>query len=95
MIGTHRKRQALCPSRCFLPALAEATAFSAKLKEAFDETANALHPRRREGVFRAGTAETHVNLDVHFEPMLELCALVLGEEEAALIRRRARVPAAA
>jgi hypothetical protein len=26
-------------------------------------------------------------------PMLELCALVLGEEEATLIHRRARVPA--
>jgi hypothetical protein len=32
---------------------------------------------------------------VHFVPMLELCALVLGEEEAALMSRRARVTAAA
>jgi hypothetical protein len=76
---------------------AEATAFSAKLNEAFDETANALRTHGEEMVraFRAGTAETHANLDVHFEPMLELCALVLGEEEAALIRRRARLPAVA
>jgi hypothetical protein len=45
--------------------------------------------------FRAATAETRAHLDAHFEPMLELCALVLGEEETGLIRRRARVPAAA
>jgi hypothetical protein len=76
---------------------AEATAFSAKLKAAFDETANALRTHGEEMVreYRAATVEARANLDVHFEPMLELCTLVLGEQEAALIRRRARVPAAA
>jgi hypothetical protein len=76
---------------------AEATAFSAKLNAAFDETANALRAHGEEIVreFRAATVEARANLDVHFEPMLELCTLVLGGEEAALIRRRARLPAAA
>jgi hypothetical protein len=76
---------------------ADATAFSAKLKEAFDETANALRTYGEAMLreLRATTAETRADVDVHFEPMLELCALVLGEEETGLIRRRARVPAAA
>jgi hypothetical protein len=76
---------------------ADFTAFSAKLKEAFDETANALRTHGEEMVreYRAASAETRANLDVHFEPMLELCVLVLGEEETALIRRRARLPAVA
>jgi hypothetical protein len=76
---------------------ADATAFSARLNEAFDETANALRTYGEAMLreFRATTAETRAPLDVHFEPMLELCALVLGEEETGLLRRRARVPAAA
>jgi hypothetical protein len=76
---------------------AEATAFSAKLNEAFDETANALRTHGEEMVreLRAASWETRAGLDVHFVPMLELCALVLGEEEAALMGRRARVTAAA
>jgi hypothetical protein len=76
---------------------ADAAAFSAKLNAAFDETANALRTYGEEMVreFRAATAETRAHLDVHLEPMLELCVLVLGEAEAGLIRRRARVPAVA
>lgn len=76
---------------------ADATAFSAKLNEAFDESANALRTHSEEMVreFRAATTETRASLDVHFVPMLELCTLVLGEAESTLIRRRARVPAAA
>ena len=76
---------------------AEATAFSARLKESFDEAANALRTYGEEMVreFRAAIPETRAHLDVHFEPMLELCALVLGEAETGLLRRRARVPAAA
>jgi hypothetical protein len=74
---------------------AVATAFSAKLNEALDEAANALRACSEELVheLRAATAETRANLDTHFVPILELCMLVLGEEEATLIRRRARVPA--
>lgn len=76
---------------------AEAAAFSAKLNEAFDETANALRTHGEEMVreLRAATPQTRGHVDVHFEPMLELCALVLGEEEAKLIRRRGHVPAVA
>ena len=76
---------------------AVAAAFSAKLNEAFDETANALRTYGEEMLreLRAATGETRANIDAHFEPMLELCALVLGEEETTLLRRRARVPAIA
>jgi hypothetical protein len=41
---------------------------------------------------RAVLPETHPNMEANWELMLELCALVLGEEETDLLRRRARVP---
>ena len=75
---------------------AAVTAFNAKLNEAFEETADALRSCSEDLVRElraATTAETRAHLEAHFMPMLELCALVLGEEEATLIHRRARVPA--
>jgi hypothetical protein len=42
---------------------------------------------------RAATPETRSNIDEYWALTLQLCALVLGEEETALLRRRARVPA--
>ena len=76
---------------------AAAAAFNARLNEAFDETASTLRTHGDEMVreLRAAPSEMRANLDVHFVPMLELCTLVLGAEEAALIRRRARMTAAA
>jgi hypothetical protein len=76
---------------------AAAVAFNARLIQAFDETASALRTHGDEMVreLRAAPSEMRANLDVHFVPMLELCTLVLGGEEAALIRRRARMTAAA
>jgi hypothetical protein len=74
---------------------AVATAFSAKLNEAVTEAATALRACGDELVreLRVATAETRPNLDAHFAPILELCTLVLGEEEATMMSRRARVPA--
>ncbi len=76
---------------------AVATAFSARLNESFDETTAALRTCGEQLVreLRAATGETRANLDAHFGPVLELCALVLGEQEATLIRRRGRATAAA
>ena len=74
---------------------AVAAAFSAKLNEAFDETASMLRTYGEDILrdLRGATGETRTNIDAHFEPMLALCALVLGEQETALLRRRARVSA--
>ena len=74
---------------------AVAAAFSAKLNEAFDETASMLRTYGEDILrdLRAATGETRTNIDAHFEPMLALCALVLGEQETAMLRRRARVSA--
>src|SRR5258705_5188996 len=73
---------------------AVAAAFNAKLNEAFEETVTALRACSDELVHELRLATgTRPDLDAHFLPLLELCTLVLGEEETALIRRRSRMPA--
>lgn len=74
---------------------AAAAAFSAKLNEVLDETAEALRTYGEDVVreIRTGSAEQRANVDAHFALLLELSALILGEEETSLLRRRARVPA--
>jgi hypothetical protein len=76
---------------------AVAASFSAKLNETIDETASVLRTHSEDILreLRAAAPETRATIDLHWAQMLELCALVLGEEETALLRRRARVPAAA
>ena len=76
---------------------AVAAFFSAKLNESIDETANALRTYGEDLLreLRAGQPETRANMDAHWALLLELCTLVLGEEETDLLRRRARVPASA
>ena len=76
---------------------AVAAAFSAKLNEVLDETVDALRTHSEDILreFRSPVPETRANLDAHLAVILALCALVLGEEETDLLRRRARVPASA
>jgi hypothetical protein len=75
---------------------AVAAAFSAKLNETIDEIADALRTHSEDILreLRAGTPETRANREAYWALMLELCTLVLGEEETDFLRRRARVPAA-
>jgi hypothetical protein len=76
---------------------AVAAAFSAKLNETSDETASALRTHSEDILreLRAAIPETRANVEAHWAQILELCALVLGDEETDLLRRRARVPAGA
>jgi hypothetical protein len=76
---------------------AVAAAFNAKLNETIDETAIVLRTYSEDLLreLRAAVPETRANVDGYWALTLELCALVLGDEETALLRRRARVPASA
>ena len=76
---------------------AVAAAFNAKLNETIDETAIVLRTYAEDLLreLRAAVPETRGQVDAYWALTLELCTLVLGEEETALLRRRARVPASA
>jgi hypothetical protein len=76
---------------------AVAAAFNAKLNETIDETAIVLRTYSEDLLreLRAAVPETSANVDSYWALTLELCTLVLGEEETALLRRRARVPTSA
>jgi len=76
---------------------AVAAAFNAKLNETIDETANVLRTGSEDILreLRVAAPETRANVDAYLTWTLELCMLVLGEEETDLLRRRARVPASA
>ena len=76
---------------------AVAAAFSAKLKEAMDETAEELRTYGEDILreFRAGPSDTRGHMDEHWDVVLALCTLVLGEQETELLRRRSKVPTAA
>jgi hypothetical protein len=73
---------------------AVAAAFSAKLNETIDEIANALRTHSEDILrdLRAAAPETRANREAYWALTLELCTLVLGEEETDFLRRRARVP---
>ena len=74
---------------------AVAASFSAKLNETLEETGAALRSYAEDALreLRAATPENRVNMEANFTTLLDLCTLVLGEEETDLLRRRARVPA--
>jgi hypothetical protein len=74
-----------------------AAAFSAKLRETVDELSEVLRTYAEDLVkeLRAGPSETRAHMEEHWALVLSLCALVLGEPETDLLRRRAKVPASA
>lgn len=76
---------------------AVAAAFSAKLSDAVDETADVLRTYSEDLLreLRAGPCDTRAHMEEHWDVVLSLCALVLGEQETELLRRRSKVPAAA
>ena len=72
---------------------AVAAAFSAKLNEAMEETANTLRSYNEDILREVRTAppEHRTNVDKHFANALDICKLILGEDEADFLRRRAKV----
>jgi hypothetical protein len=72
---------------------AVAAAFHAKLAETIDETAVALRSYGEDLLreVRAAVPETRACLEAHLSVFLDVCALVLGEEETEILRRRSRV----
>jgi hypothetical protein len=72
---------------------AVAAAFNAKLKEAWDEAANTLRAYNEDILreVRAAPADKREIVDQHFSNTLEICKLILGEEEAEFLRRRSKV----
>ena len=76
---------------------AVAAAFNAKLNEVMDETAIALRSFSEDILreVRVANSTTYAAVEAHFQVMLDLCKLVLGEEEADFLRRRARLAASA
>ena len=73
---------------------AVAAAFSAKLNEITAEAADTLRSHAEDMLreMRANLPETRACAEAHWAVALDLCTLVLGEEETDLLRRRARVP---
>jgi hypothetical protein len=74
---------------------AVAAAFNAKLAETIDETADALRSYSEDLLreLRASAPEARASLEAHLKVFLDLCTLVLGEEETEILRRRSRMPA--
>jgi hypothetical protein len=72
---------------------AVAAAFNAKLGAALEQIVAVLRSMGEEllGELQAARPGTHA--DEYFAVLLELCTLLLGEEEATLLRRRARIRA--
>lgn len=70
-----------------------AASFSAKLNEATEEIVRDLRSYAEDLLreVRAAAPEAKSVVDKHFAHLLELCKLVLGEEEADFLRRRSRV----
>jgi len=72
---------------------AVASAFSAKLSEVMDETANALRVYNEDILrdLRAAAPENRAIAEQHFETAIHICELILGGEEATFLRRRSKV----
>ncbi len=72
---------------------AVAAAFNAKLAEVVEELTIALRSYSEDLLreVRAASPDGRSNAEAHFTVMLELSKLILGEEEADFLRRRARV----
>lgn len=73
-----------------------AASFSAKLNEIVNETAIEMRTYAEDVVreFRITPREMRGHAEAHLAVTLNLCELVLGQEETDFLRRRARVPAA-
>lgn len=73
-----------------------AAAYSAKLKDVVDELSVQLRTFGEEMLreVRAATPESRERVRAHFDVILNLATLILGEEESDFLRRRARVNAA-
>jgi hypothetical protein len=76
---------------------AVACAFNVKLKDVLEETTNMLRSFSEELLreHRSAPETTRANVDAQLDAILEICAIVLGDEETSLLRRRAKVPATA
>jgi hypothetical protein len=74
-----------------------AAAFSARLKETVDELSEILRTYAEDLIreLRAGPSDTRAHIEEHWALVISLCALILGEQETDLLRRRARVPVTA
>jgi hypothetical protein len=72
---------------------AVAAAFNAKLAEVLEEVTIELRSYSEDLLreVRAASPEGRANAEAHFTVMLELSKLILGDEEADFLRRRARV----
>jgi len=72
---------------------AVAAAFNAKLAEVIETVSVELRSYGEDLLreLRAASPEGRANAEAHFTVMLELSKLILGEEEADFLRRRARV----
>jgi hypothetical protein len=70
-----------------------AAAFSAKLNEIVDDIAVVLRSVSEEMLkeTRDAAPDAQQQVRAHFQLVLELCELILGEEESDFLRRRARV----
>jgi hypothetical protein len=70
-----------------------AAAFNARLAEVVEEVTIALRSYSEDLLreVRAASPDGRSNAEAHFTVMLELSKLILGEEEADFLRRRARV----
>lgn len=73
-----------------------AAAFSAKLSEAMDEISTALRSYNEDILreVRSAPHETRANVERHFANALDICKLVLGDDEADFLRRRSHLAAA-
>jgi hypothetical protein len=76
---------------------AVAAAFSARLRETVDETAEMLRTYAEDLIreLRAGPSDTRTRMEEHWVLVISLCSLILGEQETDLLRRRGKVPTAA
>ena len=68
-------------------------AFSAKLHEAMNDVAIALRSYNEDILreVRAAPEEARDNVERHFANALDLCKLLLGDDEAEFLRRRSKV----
>jgi hypothetical protein len=73
---------------------AVAAAFNAKLGEVTDELATTLRGHAEDLLREMRAAQPGMHADEHFSALMGLCSPILGESETAILRRRARVPAA-
>jgi hypothetical protein len=74
---------------------AVAAAFNAKLGAAWDETATTLRSYNEDILreMRAAPEDKRATVERHFSNALDICKLILGDDEADFLRRRSKVSA--